>query len=155
MKTNDQSEKAMGYLKGWVGEVEFDSTALTLTADADSEDFVIQAGWEARDGRERHLTFYIPERDPERKVYRFTSAEGAGAYYEIAGERTMDWQAGSITRVKADFTSPDPKQWHAVILFNFEVSADEETVWIEGEGEITGASPWGRNMRKRFPSRKG
>lgn len=155
MKTIDPSVKAIGHLQGWVGEIAFDSTALTLMADAHSEDFVIQASWVALDGRERHLTFYIPERGQERKVYRFPSVEGAGAYYEVAGERTMDWTGGTITRESVDFTSPDLQQWHTTIQFNFEVSVDGDAVWIKGEGSVIGASPWGRKMRKQFPSRKG
>ncbi|MDO7899597.1 hypothetical protein [Pseudomonas citrulli] len=155
MKSNDSSVKATGHLQGWVGDVAFDSTMLTLTADADSQDFVIQASWTALDGGDRFLTFYIPERDRERKIYRFPSAEGAGAYFEIAGERTMDWQGGTITREEVDFTSPDPLRWYTAIQFNFEVRVDGQVVWIKGDGQITGASPWGRNMRKLFPLRVG
>ncbi|MBT2338667.1 MULTISPECIES: hypothetical protein [Pseudomonas] len=154
MKTIDPSVKATGYLQGWVGDVAFDSTMLTLMADADSEDFVIQAGWVALDGLERHLTFYLPERDQVQKVYRFPSVEGAGAYYEIAGERTMDWQGGTITQEQVDFSSPDLQQWYAAIQFSFEVSVDGATIWIKGEGRLTGASPWGRGMRRQFPFRK-
>lgn len=150
MKTIDPSVKATGHLQGWVGEVAFDSTMLTLMADASSEDFVVQAIWIGTDGRERQLIFYIPERDQAPKVYRFPSAEGAGAYYEIAGERTMEWESGSITRERVDFTSSDLTQWHARVGFNFAVSLDGLVVWIKGEGEVTGASPWGRRMRQRF-----
>ncbi|TWC18085.1 MULTISPECIES: hypothetical protein [unclassified Pseudomonas] len=150
MSTNDQSAQATGYLKGWVGDVAFDSTSLTLMADGSSEDFVIQAIWTGDDGRQRELIFYIPERDREPKVYRFPSVEGAGAYYEIAGERTMDWQGGSITRERVDFTSSDSRQWQVVLGFNVEVSLDGQAVWIKGEGQATGASPWGRSMRQRF-----
>ena len=155
MKSIDPSVKATGHLQGWVGEVAFDSTVLTLVADAYSEDFVVQADWVALDGGERHLTFYIPERGQERKVYQFPSEEGAGAYFEIAGERTMDWEGGAITREEVDFTSPDPLQWYTAIQFNFEVSVDGQVVWIKGDGQITGASPWGRSMRENFPLRKG
>jgi len=150
MSSNDQSAQATGYLKGWVGDVAFDSTSLTLMADGSSEDFVIQAIWTGDDGRQRELIFYIPERDREPKVYRFPSVEGAGAYYEIAGERTMDWQGGSITRERVDFTSSDSRQWQVVLGFNVEVSLDGQAVWIKGEGQATGASPWGRSMRQRF-----
>ncbi|SFH43238.1 hypothetical protein [Pseudomonas sp. NFACC45] len=153
MRNSDQSKRAKGHLAGWVGGVAFDSASLTLVADADSEDFVIQASWS--DGGGRDLTFYMPERGPERKVYTFAAAQGAGAYYEMAGERTMEWQGGSITREKAEFSSSDPNQWRVVIGFNFEVIVDDQAVWIKGEGDLTGATPWNRGMRERFPTRKG
>jgi len=152
MSIGDQSVQATGYLKGWVDGVAFDSTSLTLMADGSSEDFVIQAVWVGDDGRQRELIFYIPERDRERKIYRFPSAEGAGAYYEIAGEQTMDWEGGSIIRERVDFSSFDLRQWQVVMGFNFEVSLGGQVVWIKGEGEVTGASPWGRSMRQRFAS---
>jgi len=155
MKSIDPSVRATGYLQGWVGEAAFDSTMLMLVADADSEDFVIQASWVAPDGGERHLTFYIPERDHERKVYQFPSVEGAGAYFEIAGERTMDWQDGTISREEVDFSASDPRQWNTAIQFNFEVNMNGQPAWIKGDGRITGASPWGRNLRSRFPLSKG
>lgn len=150
MSINDQSAQAMGYLKGWVGGVAFDSTSLMLMADESSEDFVIQASWRGGDGRQRELIFYIPERGREPKVYRFPSIEGAGAYYEIAGERTMDWQGGSITRERVDFTSSDSAKWQVLLGFNFEVNLDGQAVWIKGEGQAIGASPWGKSMRQRF-----
>ncbi|MDR6957067.1 hypothetical protein J2W43_001043 [Pseudomonas brassicacearum] len=153
MRTSDQSKRAKGHLAGWVGGVAFDSTRLTLLADAYSDDFVIQARW--TDGGERELTFYIPERGSERKVYTFAAAQGAGAYYEITGERSMEWEGGTVTREKTEFSAPDPNQWRAMIGFNFEVSIDDQTVWIKGEGELIGASPWNRDMRERFQTRKG
>jgi len=153
MRTSEQSVKAKGHLAGWVGGVAFDSTRLTLLADAQSEDFVIQARW--TDGGESELTFYIPERGPERKVYTFAAAQGAGAYYEVVGERSMEWQGGTVTREKTEFSASDPNQWRAVIGFNFEVSVDDKPFWIKGEGELIGASPWNRDMRERFQTRKG
>lgn len=153
METDDQSKKAKGHLAGWVGGIAFDSSRLTLLADAHSEDFVIQARW--NDGREKELTFYIPERGSVRKVYTFASEQGAGAYYEVAGERSMEWQGGSVTRETTEFSSADPDQWRAVIGFNFEVSINDQSVWIKGEGELIGASPWNREVRKRFASRRG
>ncbi|WLI07662.1 hypothetical protein PSH66_04850 [Pseudomonas sp. FP597] len=141
---------ATGHLSGWLAEDEFEATVLTLTADADSEDFVIQAKW-TTDNSARELTFYIPERYPDGEVYLHGSL--AGAYYEFAG-KSFEWESGSITRKTVDFSSPDPDQWRAVIDFNFKVTVEGAAIWIKGKGELKGASPWGKTLRQRFTKKK-
>ncbi|AZE53102.1 hypothetical protein C4K03_0931 [Pseudomonas synxantha] len=138
---------ATGHLCGLLGEDKFEATVLTLTADADSEDFVIQAKWTANNGA-RELTFYIPERYPDGEDYPYGSL--AGAYYEVA-RKSFEWESGSITRKAVDFSSPDLDQWRAVIDFNVKVTVEGTAIWIKGEGELTGASPWGKKLRQRYP----
>ena len=153
MKISDQpGKKAAGHMKGSVGGVAFSlSTGLTLFADDWSTDFVIQADWIENDSA-RQLTFYIPERGPEEKEYSIDSL--ASAFYELE-ENAERWQDGTITRMKAGFSSDEPNDWYVVIKFAFDVSIDGLTVNIIGEGELTGASPWGKSESDEFRKRWG
>lgn len=143
--------RAQGWLSGLVGTQAFKSTSVGFVADDQSNDFVVQAEWTADDGHQRGLTLYLPEREPERKKYTYGSGDEyqASAYYVIAG-KPESWQAGYVVRERADFSSGDPVNWRVMLSFSIEVAMGEGVVSISGQGEVTGAAPWGKALRKRF-----
>ncbi|MEX5554319.1 hypothetical protein KUA23_04340 [Pseudomonas pergaminensis] len=145
---------ATGRFKWKVGAQAFESTDLGFVADDQSEDFVVQARSTASDGVDVELTLYIPERDPQRKKYTYGSHDEyqASVHYTVGG-RPNSWQGGYVVREAADFSSSDPGIWRVKLIFGIEVALNGGVMSIKGEGDVKGAAPWGKTLRKRFPSK--